>query len=133
MRGDKNDTKSDETFNDKYNVYCKYYECCTKKHIPYDIEALKDDLNKSLFGQHIVNATLIPALKSHINNLESSQKPLVMSFHGTPGTGKNYVADLIVKHLYKSGDDSKFVRKYRGRVDFPLETEVNTYRVSSLF
>lgn len=96
----------------------------------YDIDGLKKDLKENLFGQHIVNDTLIPALKSHWKNIYRSQKPLVMSFHGTPGTGKNYVADRIVKHLYRQGDNSKFVHKFRGRVDFPLASEVNVYRVS---
>lgn len=96
----------------------------------YDIDGLKEDLRQNLFGQHIVNETLIPALKSHRNNLYRSQKPLVMSFHGTPGTGKNYAADRIVKHLYRKGDNSQYVHKFRGRVDFPLASEVNTYRVS---
>lgn len=99
-------------------------------YIPFDIEGLKEDLQDNLFGQHIVNVTLIPALRSHINNLQRSQKPLVMSFHGTPGTGKNYVADMIVKHFYTRGDNSKYVYRYRGRIDFPLESEVNFYRVS---
>lgn len=110
--------------------YCKYYECCDNFNIMYNIDGLKEDLKRNLFGQHIVNETLIPALKSHRKNLFHSQKPLVMSFHGTPGTGKNYVADRIVKYLYRRGDNSKFVHKFRGRVDFPLASEVNTYRVS---
>lgn len=113
--------------------YCKYYECCDNYNIKYDIEALKRDLQNNLFGQHIVNDTLIPALKSHKRNLYVSQKPLVMSFHGTPGTGKNFVADRIVEHLYRKGDSSKFVHKFRGRVDFPLASEINMYRVSSLY
>lgn len=113
---------------DKFK-YCTYYECCTPNHIPYDIDGLKADFNEHLFGQHIANATIIPALKSHINNLDNSQKPLVMSFHGTPGTGKNFVADFIARRFYKAGDESKYVHRYRGRIDFPLDTQVPYYRV----
>lgn len=111
--------------------YCSYYECCNEKHIIYDIEGLKKDLQDKLFGQHIVNATLIPALRAHVKNLESSEKPLVMSFHGNMGVGKNHVTDLIIKHFYKKGDSSKYVKKYRSRADFPLkaEAEVDRYRV----
>lgn len=108
----------------------KYLEFCSNTNIPYNIEGLKKDLQENLFGQHIVNGTLIPALRSHINHLQRSQKPLVMSFHGLPGTGKNYVADMIVKHFYLAGDNSKFVHKYNAQIDFPLETEVDFYRVS---
>lgn len=55
-----------------------------------------------------------------------------MSFHGTMGTGKNHVTDLIIKHFYKYGEDSKFVHRYRARKDFPIEDEVEIYRVSGL-
>lgn len=110
--------------------YCNYYECCNSKQIIYDIDNLKADLQERLFGQHIVNATLIPALRAHIRNLERSEKPLVMSFHGLMGTGKNFVTELIIKHFYRKGDHSKFVYKYMARKDFPLVAEVDKYRVS---
>lgn len=110
--------------------YCRYYECCNNHYIRYDVNGLKRDLEHNLFGQHIANKTVLPALYSHYKNLETSQKPLVMSFHGTPGTGKNYMADRIVKHLYRLGDESKYVHKFRGRIDFPLASEVDVYRVS---
>lgn len=113
--------------------YCSYFECCTSKHIVYDIEGLKADLQQRLYGQHIVNATLIPALRAHVKNLDSSEKSLVMSFHGTMGTGKNHVSDLIIKHFYKNGENSKYVHRYRARKDFPVESEVDQYRVSVNF
>lgn len=53
-----------------------------------------------------------------------------MSFHGLMGTGKNFVADMIVKNFYAAGDKSKFVYKYYGPAHFPLESEVDFYRVS---
>lgn len=87
-------------------------------------------MKDNLFGQHIANHTVLAALYSHHKNLQNSQKPLVMSFHGTPGTGKNYLSDRIVKHLYKLGDESKFVHKYRGRIDFPLVSDVELYRIT---
>lgn len=108
----------------------KYLEFCTSGNIKYDMRGLKADLESNLFGQHIVNTALLAALRSHVNNLERSEKPLVLSFHGTPGTGKNYVADMIIKNFYRLGDNSRFVHRYRGRIDFPLESEVNLYRVS---
>lgn len=112
---------------------CNYYECCTPKHIIDDIDGLKADLQKRLFGQHIVNSTLIQTLRAHINNIESSEKPLVMSFHGTMGTGKNHVTDLIIKNFYKYGENSKYVHRYRARKDFPVDSEVEIYRVSEEF
>lgn len=120
--------KNDDKSGDSYSIF----NSCNRANIPYDIQNLKYDLEENLYGQHIVNATLIPALQSHIKNLQLSQKPLVISFHGTPGTGKNFVADRIVKYFYKDGDLSKFVHKYRGRIDFPLASEVDIYRVGSI-
>lgn len=113
-----------------HNAYNNIFEPCQDYMIPYDIDALKRDLEINLYGQHIVNTTLLAALSSHKKNLHLSQKPLVMSFHGTPGTGKNFVADRIVKHFYRLKDNSKYVRKYRGRIDFPLASKVDTYRVN---
>lgn len=115
------------TYRDTYN---KYFESCDWDSIPFNVDALKRDLEENLFGQHIVNTTLLRALRSHTQYLQRSQKPLVMSFHGTPGTGKNFVADRIVKHFYAKGEHSKFVHKYRGRIDFPLASEVDVYRVN---
>lgn len=110
--------------------YCNYVECCESKYINYDIDGLKADLKENVFGQHIVHATLIPTLRAHKKNLHRWEKPLVMSFHGTMGTGKNFVSELIIKHLYKNGDDSEYVHKFMARKHFPLASEVDKYRVS---
>lgn len=129
-KNDEGKTRTERIVDNVKNAH--FFEFCSTPYIPYDIETLKLELQDHLYGQHIVNATLIPALRSHINHIHHSQKPLVMSFHGTPGTGKNYVSDMIVKHFYAKGDQSKFVHKFRGRIDFPLESEVDFYRVGSL-
>lgn len=107
-----------------------FLESCDSKSIVYDIDELREDLKANLTGQHIVNATLLPALRAHHRNLQRSEKPLVMSFHGTMGTGKNFVSDLIIKHVYRKGGKSKFVHKYMARKDFPLVAQVDNYRVS---
>lgn len=114
------------------DYYCSYYECCNAKHIIYDIDGLKQDLQDKLYGQHIVNDMLIRILRK---NLDKSEKPLVMSFHGNMGTGKNHVTDLIVKNFYKKGKNSQYVHRYRARKDFPIdsEAEVRKYRVSVNF
>lgn len=91
---------------------------------------LSNDLAENVYGQHIVHDRLVAALRSHYNHLGTSTKPLVLSFHGTPGTGKNYVADHIAKHLYLYGTNSSFIRKFMGRTDFPMESDVNYYGVS---
>ncbi|EAT44169.1 AAEL004448-PA [Aedes aegypti] len=94
------------------NTYCKFTECCRKPYIKADVAALKASLKGSLYGQHIVQDVLVNAIGAHYDNIENSRKPLVMSFHGTPGTGKNYVSDFVAAALYKNGISSKFVYKY---------------------
>lgn len=53
-----------------------------------------------------------------------------MSFHGPPGTGKTYVAQMIAKSIYKNGDLSKFYHFFNGRNDFPLQKDVEQYKVT---
>lgn len=73
---------------------------------------------------------MIPAIKNHYSKTSQSQKPLVIAFHGTPGVGKNFVTDILVKNIYKDGTKSKFVHKYVGRIDFPLQSQVSVYQVN---
>ncbi|XP_075155246.1 torsin family member [Haematobia irritans] len=112
----------------KDHTYCRFVECCNDDYIPGDIGKLETDLKDNLFGQHIVIQQLIPALKAHFTGKRNSRKPLVISFHGTPGTGKNFVADKIANRIYKEGNKSKFVHKYIGRGDFPLESHAEHYK-----
>lgn len=109
---------------------CQFTECCIDAHIPADMTELALDLEANVYGQHIVHKQLMAALRSHYNHLDKSTKPFVLSFHGTPGTGKNYVADHIAKHLYRQGSNSTFIRRFMGRTDFPMESDVNYYRAT---
>jgi torsin-1 len=81
-----------------------------------------------LFGQHIVLESVLSSLRMHFQK-DASSKPLVISFHGTPGTGKNYVADFIAKSLYKNGLDSNYVHKFFGRLEFPEARLATEYGV----
>lgn len=91
----------------KENTYCKYRECCMADLIPTDILRLKDSLGDRLYGQHIIEEKLFQAVASHYKELDKSQKPLVMSFHGTQGTGKNFVSNLIAEAVFKKGTNSQ--------------------------
>ncbi|XP_055389146.1 torsin-like protein [Condylostylus longicornis] len=110
--------------------YCQLpmVECCSPSSIPVNLPQLEKDLRNNLYGQHILIEHLIPALKSHFQDEVKIRKPLVISFHGTPGTGKNFVSDFIAKHLYKKGTNSKFVHKI-GKVNFALESDIDKYKV----
>uniref|UniRef100_A0A1A9ZEK9 AAA+ ATPase domain-containing protein n=1 Tax=Glossina pallidipes TaxID=7398 RepID=A0A1A9ZEK9_GLOPL len=110
----------------KDQTYCRYKECCNERGIPANVNALRIKL-EDLYGQHIVKQQLIPALASHLKNGGHSRKPLVISFHGTPGTGKNMVADMIANSIYAEGLQSKFVHKFMGRAEFPSEEHSSSY------
>lgn len=91
---------------------------------------LRNAINKELFGQHIAVDIISQAIIAHTAKSHSNRKPLVLSLHGTPGTGKNFVSEIIVKAMYKKGLQSKYVTKFLGRSDFPLESKVDEYKVS---
>lgn len=88
------------------------------------------DFNE-VFGQHLAIKVIKGALYTYYNRKESS-KPLVLSLHGTPGTGKNYVSDLIVRARYDKGKESDFVHGYSGRASFPLDDQASIYSAQLL-
>ncbi|XP_012537892.1 torsin-like protein [Monomorium pharaonis] len=106
---------------------CKYKECCTDEYIHPDLDRLQYMLNAKLFGQQIARETIINALQGHLQN-NNSPKALVMSFHGTPGTGKNYVVQMIAKTFYKNGIQSNYFHFFNGRNDFPLQRKIDEYK-----
>ncbi|KAL0109459.1 hypothetical protein PUN28_014492 [Cardiocondyla obscurior] len=114
-----------------YYVYdrykCDYNECCIHEYIPADLDRLETMLSTKLFGQQIARETIINALKDHRGN-HDSPKALVMSFHGTPGTGKNYVVQMIAQAYYKNGVQSKYFHFFNGRNTFPLQRKVDEYK-----
>jgi ATP-dependent Clp protease ATP-binding subunit ClpA len=98
----------------KLNSYCKYHECCMPNLIPHDILSLKEKLENKLFGQHIVQDKMFKAIASHYENIEKSKKPLVMTFHGKQGTGKNYVASMIAEAIFEKGTKSQYFHLFHG-------------------
>ncbi len=60
-------------------------------------------------------------------------KPLVLSFHGTTGTGKNHVAKIIARNIYKEGENCKHVHTYISDYHFPDKQISHVYRVSKYY
>ncbi|KAH8305333.1 hypothetical protein KR044_005074 [Drosophila immigrans] len=112
----------------KSETICRFYECCDARNIPSDIAKLERSLAKTLYGQHMVQKHVVAALDAHLKPNSPSRKPLVMSFHGTPGTGKSFVADHIANALYAEGLKSKFVHKYMGREAFSHPGRIDMYK-----
>uniref|UniRef100_A0A914X0E7 AAA+ ATPase domain-containing protein n=1 Tax=Plectus sambesii TaxID=2011161 RepID=A0A914X0E7_9BILA len=84
-------------------------------------------LSERLYGQHLVMQSIVPLIEGHYAK-NSPNKALVLSFHGMPGVGKNYVASMIAEHLYEGGMTSKFVRLFIGGVHFPIPEEFENYK-----
>ena len=82
--------------------------------VPHDIMKLQESLSERLFGQHIVQEKLFQAVASHYKEIDKSQKPLVMSFHGTQGTGKNFVSNFIAEAVFKKGTASQYYHVFHG-------------------
>ncbi|CAF4968004.1 unnamed protein product, partial [Rotaria socialis] len=74
-------------------------------------------LKEQLMGQPLVYNLILTSISSHINT-ERPSKALVLSLHGSTGTGKNFVAKHIVESLYRDGYKSKYARLYVASRDF---------------
>lgn len=98
----------------KEHTYCKYRECCLDDRIPFDILQLRENLSNRLYGQHIIEEKLFQAVASHYKEVKKSQKPLVMSFHGTQGTGKNFVSNLVAEAVFEKGTGSQYYHVFHG-------------------
>lgn len=91
---------------------------------------LDNNLRYYLFGQPLVRNIVVNALRGHLSK-EYPSKPLTLSFHGWPGSGKNYVSDFIVKSLYLEEHKSPNVHVFVAKIHFPLKHEVPKYQVRS--
>ncbi len=87
-------------------------------------------MRENLFGQPLVQKTLVNALKGHYE-LANPPKALVLSLHGGTGTGKNHAAYIVAKNLYKNGLESDFVRLFSATNHFPHPSKVLEYKVSN--
>ncbi|XP_073731791.1 torsin-1A-like [Misgurnus anguillicaudatus] len=54
-------------------------------------------------------------------------KPLVLSFHGPTGVGKNHVAKIIARNIYEKGDQSKHLITFISEHHFPHKDKVDIY------
>ncbi|XP_077074846.1 torsin-1A-like [Siphateles boraxobius] len=94
--------------------------------LPFDTKRLKTDLNNSLFGQHIVSDVVLKAVTSFMTD-RNPNKPLVLSFHGTSGVGKNHVAKIIARNIYKKGENSKHVHIFVSELHSPHREHSHIY------
>lgn len=100
----------------KDTINCKLSECCVigPKNKWIDVNFKISDFNEKIFGQPIATQLVPRLIKKHLQD-PKPKKPLVLSFHGYTGIGKNYLFDLIARKIYPRYNDtgeSRFVQKY---------------------
>lgn len=118
---------------------CVLCECCSEAETYFShrwintddtsLARLKRDLEEKLYGQPFASTIIYKAISRHVKD-NNPVKPLVLSFHGWTGSGKNYAASFIAKNLYRNGLDSKFVHLIIGTDRFIDSSKVDVYKVS---
>ena len=91
---------------------------------------LECELAVTLVGQPLVRQQLMKGLRRFLEK-RSPEKPLVMSFHGSTGTGKTFVSSMLVRHLFPEGLRSRYVHQFSPIVHFPPAEHVERYKVSA--
>ncbi|XP_044533124.1 torsin-3A isoform X2 [Gracilinanus agilis] len=109
--------------------YCSVKECCGRDdcRITNNITGLETDLSIRLHGQHLAQEVILKSVRGFLS-APQPEKPLVLSFHGWTGTGKNFVTRILADHLYRGGLESECVQVFISTLHFPHLRYVDTYR-----
>ena len=95
---------------------------------PANFSLLANQLETHLVGQHLARELVVRAVRGHHNNPRPT-KPLVLSFHGWTGSGKNFVSQFVAESLYRRGLSSKFVHLLIATLHFPDPAMTEQYKV----
>uniref|UniRef100_H3AFX0 Torsin family 3 member A n=1 Tax=Latimeria chalumnae TaxID=7897 RepID=H3AFX0_LATCH len=109
--------------------YCSVGVCCETGdcRISNNVTGLELDLRRRLHGQHLAKEVVLKAVRGFLKT-PKPEKPLVLSFHGWSGTGKNLVARMIMDNLYRDGVKSECVRLFIALFHFPHAKLVDVYK-----
>ncbi|XP_056149797.1 prosalusin [Lampris incognitus] len=107
-------------------LYCSLADSCDCDFKPC-IRDLEWDLYKNLYGQHLAQDIVSEAVTSFLKK-ENPDRPLVLSFHGSSGTGKTLVSSMLGSHLYSEGMGSQYVHLFLPSIHFPLPDHVKEYQ-----
>lgn len=97
-------------------------ECNGPSHIAFDKLVLNQSLQHRVYGQEFATKQVYKAVVSHFES--KSESALVLSFHGSTGIGKNYIANKVIESIYKRGLKSRFVHLFQADVHFAETTNV---------
>ncbi|XP_077986667.1 uncharacterized protein LOC144441029 [Glandiceps talaboti] len=84
-------------------------------------------LQKSVFGQHIVNELLSNVITNYAVD-DTNVNPLVLAFHGGVGTGKTMVTEILSDHLFKKQKLERCMHRFVSSLDFPHDDKVAEYK-----
>uniref|UniRef100_F7FEZ8 Torsin-3A n=1 Tax=Monodelphis domestica TaxID=13616 RepID=F7FEZ8_MONDO len=109
--------------------YCSVKECCGRDdcRITNNITGLETDLSIRLHGQHLAQEVILKSVRGFLS-VPQPKKPLVLSFHGWTGTGKNFVTRILADHLYRDGLESECVQVFISTLHFPHLRYVDMYK-----
>ncbi|XP_068594969.1 prosalusin [Brachionichthys hirsutus] len=107
-------------------LYCTISDSCDCDFEP-DLRDLEWDLYKNLYGQHLAQDIISEEVAKFLQN-KSPERPLVLSFHGSSGTGKTLVSSMLGSHLYGSGMSSPYIHQFVPTLHFPSPDRVEEYR-----
>lgn len=105
-----------------------YYEGCEDHWIPGNMDGLEFDLKHNVFGQPLALDIILKRLHYHYFIRQTPTKALVLSFHGPPGVGKNFVSQMILKNMFLKGSKTEYVHFFRGSIDFAVERDIFSYK-----
>lgn len=109
------------------DLACLKMECCSANWRPANYSRLEQLLVDNLVGQHIAQDMIVRAVRGHQRN-KAPSKPLVLSFHGWTGSGKNFVSQFIADSFYTLGLDSQFVHLFIATLHFPDVRQAGRYK-----
>ncbi|CAN9512637.1 unnamed protein product [Ophioblennius macclurei] len=107
-------------------IFCSLSDSCDCDFQP-DIKGLEWDLYKNVFGQHLAQDIVSEEVARFLSD-KSPNMPLVLSFHGSSGTGKTLVSSMLASHLYGSAMSSPYVHQFVPTLHFPSRHRVDEYR-----
>lgn len=108
------------------SIFCSISDSCDCDYKP-DIKGLERDLYKNLYGQHMAQDIVSEAVVNFLQN-ENPKRPLVLSFHGSSGTGKSLVSSMIGRHIYGTAMGSPYIHQFIPTLHFPSANRVLQYR-----
>ncbi|XP_046670418.1 torsin-like protein isoform X2 [Homalodisca vitripennis] len=123
---------------DRSNFGCKlfkyvgqkigYCEGCEDYWITDNLNDLEYEMKSSVYGQPLAVDIIMSAMRNHLRRDVEPDRALMLSFHGSPGTGKNFIAQMILKNMFRMGAKSEYTIFFRSSIDFPLKSKIDEYK-----